>query len=170
MVWEAAAITKALADLYFPPLSVRSRDLVRGYIQSSRSRQVFFDALYLICEELYNRGEAVTGLLAKWRQEVAGGLRRRPAIKPIPPHRPADPAQLEGDIPMQFTIAVLERDGVPPQGNPVSGCRIVAEAFGLPDDTVVRIWKECTWRKSFLPAMRKYSKAIAKRTGLLPPQ
>ena len=149
---------------------VPSRAELRKYIKLSRSTRVPFDALSLICEELYNRGEAVTGLLAKWRQEVAGGLRRRPAIKPIPPHRPADPAQLEGDIPMQFTIAVLERVGVPPQGNPVSGCRIVAEAFGLPDDTVVRIWKECTWRKSFLPAMRKYSKAIAKRTGLFPPQ
>ena len=149
---------------------VSSRAELRKYIKLSRSTRVSFDALSLICEELYNRGEAVTGLLAKWRQEVAGGLRRRPAIKPIPPHRPADPAQLEGDIPMQFAIAVLQRVGVPPQGSLVSGCRMVAEALGESEDTVVRVWKACPWRTSFVPVMRKYSEAIAKRTGLFPPQ
>ena len=149
---------------------VPSRAELRKYIKLSRSTRVPFDALSFICEELYNRGEAVTGLLAKWRQEVAGGLRRRPAIKPIPAHRPPNPAQLARDIHIQVTIAILERVGVPPQGRLVSGCHIVSEASGLPDDTVVRIWKACTWRTSFVPVMRKYSEAIAKRTGLFPPQ
>ena len=67
-----------------PPLSVRTRDLVRGYIQYSRSRQVFFDALYLICAELDNRGEAISGQLSSWRQEDVDGRLRRPRMQPIP--------------------------------------------------------------------------------------
>ena len=67
---------------------------------------------------------------------------------------------------VQFPIEILERLGVSPQGTPVSGCRIVAEAMNIPEDTVVRIWKKCTWRKSFLPTMRKYAKDIATRHNL----
>ena len=69
---------------------------------------------------------------------------------------------------LQFTIEILARVGVPPRGVRVSGCHIVSEASGLPDDTVVRIWKACTWRTSYLPLMRKHSKAIAIRNGLYP--
>ncbi len=87
-------------------------------------------------------------------------------MKPIPPHRPANPAQLKRDIHIQFTIEVLKSIGAPPRGSLVSGCRIVAEALGLPEDTVERIWKACSWRKSFVPVMQKHSKAIAERTGL----
>ncbi len=48
---------------------------------------------------------------------------------------------------------------------------MVSEALGLGEDTVRRIWKECPWRTSFVPAMQKYSKAIAERTGLfIPPE
>ena len=118
VVWEAAAITKALADLYFPPLSVRSRDLVRGYIQYSRSTQVFFDALHLICAELENRGEAIGGQLSRWRQEVADGRLQRPDPQPIPRHRPANPAQVAYEMHVQFPIEILRRLGVPPQGKP----------------------------------------------------
>ena len=163
VVWEAAAITKALADLYFPPLSVRSRDLVRGYIQYSRSTQVFFDALHLICAELENRGEAIGGQLFSWRQAVADGRLRRPRMKPIPARRPAKPSQFARDIHLQFTIEILDRLGVPPRGNSASGCRIVAEASGIPIDTIERIWKVCPWRTSFIPLLQKYANDVAER-------
>ena len=163
VLWEAAAITKALADLYFPPLNVRSRDLVRGYIQYSRSRQVFFDALHLICAELENRGEAIGGQLFSWRQAVADGRLRRPQMKPIPARRPANPSQFARDIHLQLTIEILDRVGVPPRGVRVSGCRIVAEASGLCEGTVERIWKECPWRTSFVPMLQKHAKDLAER-------
>ena len=163
VVWEAAAITKALADLYFPPLSVRSRYLVRGYIHSSRSTQVFFDALHLICAELENRGEAIGGQLFSCRQAVADGRLRRPRRKPIPARRPAKPSQFARDIQLQLTIEILDRVGVPPWGNPASGCRIVAEASPLPIDTIERIWKECPWKTSFASMLQKYAKDVAER-------
>ena len=87
-------------------------------------------------------------------------------MKPLPPHRPANPAQLPRDIHIQFAIEVLDRVGVRPRGSLVSGCRIVSEASGIPEGTVERIWKACSWRASFVPEMQKYSKAIAERTGL----
>ena len=165
---EAETIARVLAGEGLVSNVVPSRREWRKFMNGSRSIRVHFDALILICEELDKQGEAIPGPLARWRQEVAEGRRKPPAMKPIPAHRPPNPAQFARDMHIQFAIAVLERVGVRPQGSLVSGCRIVAEASKLPDDTVVRIWKACTWRTSFEPAMQKYSKAIAKRTGLYP--
>ncbi len=73
---------------------------------------------------------------------------------------------------LQGAVAILARLGVSPNGTHVSGCRIVAEAMNTPgakcvtEATVKRIWKQCAWRASYLPPMRKYSKAIATRQGL----
>ena len=163
---EAAAVSRVLAGQGLVSNTVPSRAVLRDHIRRSPSSGAHFDALNHICEDLDNRGKAVTGPLAKWRQEVADGRRRRPAMKPIPPHRPANPAQLARDIHIQFTIEVLKSVGIAPNGYHVSGCRIVAEALGLREYNVERIWKACSWRKSFVPVMQKHSKAIAERTGL----
>ena len=66
---------------------------------------------------------------------------------------------------IQFVIEVLDRIGIKPNGSFVSGCRIVAEVLGIPEDRVRRIWKACIWRRSFMPVMRKQMKAIAERNG-----
>ena len=163
---EAVAVSRVLAGQGLVSNIVPSRAVLRDHIGRSRSSGAHFDALNHICEELDNRGKAIPGPLAKWRQEVADGRLRRPAIKPIPPHRPANPAQLKRDIHIQFTIEVLKSVGIAPNGHHVSGCRIVAEALGLREYNVERIWKACSWRKSFVPVMQKHSKAIAERTGL----
>ena len=163
---EVAALSKFLADQLLPPIGKPSRPVLRDHIRRSEASRVHFDALGFVCEELDSRGEAITGPLAEWRQEVADGRRRRPATKPIPPHRPANPAQLARDIHIQFTLEVLDRVGVPPRGSPISGCYIVSEASGLSEGTVERIWKACAWRTSFVRVMPNYWKAIAERTGL----
>ena len=36
----------------------------------------------------------------------------------------------------------------------------------MSESHVARIWKECTWRTSYVPMMQKYPPAIAKRHGL----
>ena len=87
-------------------------------------------------------------------------------MKPKPNHRPANWTRLVRDTHIQFAIEVLKSVGVPPGGTGVSGCRIVAEALGVPELTVEGVWKRCTWRKSYVPTMRKYSKDIAIRHGL----
>ena len=164
--WEADIVARVLAGQ--GPFSniLPSRRVWREYIKNSRSIRVFFDALNYIYEEKRNRDRAIPRRLARWRKHVAEGRRRRPAMKPKPNHRPANWTRLVRDIHIQFTIEFLRGVGVPPRGTPVSGCRIVAEALGVPELTVVNVWKTRTWRKSYVPMMRKYSKDIAIRHGL----
>ena len=164
--WEADIVARVLAGQ--GPFSniLPSRLVWRKYIKGSRSIRVFFDALNYIYEEMRNRGRPIPRLLARWREDVSEGRRRRPAMKPQPNHRPANWTRLVHDTHIQFTIEVLKSVGVPPRGTGVSGCRIVAEALGVPELTVVGVWKRRPWRKSYVPTMRKYSKDIAIRHGL----
>ena len=166
---EAATVAKILAGHGPVTYSFRYRARLREYIRESMKSRVHFDALCDIIVEWGRLGEPIPRQLARWRQKVADGRLRRPDAQPIPRQRPANPAQLAYEMQIQFTIEILQRLGVPPRGTPVSGCRIVAEAMGIPEATVVRIWKQCTWRTSFLPAMRQYSEAIAIRHGLFHP-
>ena len=169
---EAETVAKVLAGQ--GPFSniLPSRRVWRKYIKGARSIRVFFDALNYIYEEMRNRGRAIPSLLARWRQDVAEERLKRPAMKRIPKHPPANWALLARYIHIQFTIEVLKRVGVPFKGRDLSGCRIVAEALKasgekkVSESHVERIWKECTWRTSFLPMMQKYPPAIAKRHGL----
>ena len=165
---EADTVARVLAGEGLVTYGILTRAKLREYIKESRTNTAHFDALGHLCAKWDDWGLDLPPQLARWRQEVADGGHPRPAMKPIPAHRPPNTAQFERDMHLQFAIAVLERVGVRPQGNPVSGCSIVSEASGLPYDTVVRIWKACTWRTSFVPAMRKHAEAIAKRTGLYP--
>ena len=165
---EAETIARVLAGEGLVSNVVPSRREWRKFMNGSRSIRVHFNALILICEEMDKQGETIPRPLARWRQEVADGRRKPPAMKPIPAHRPPNQAQFARDMHIQFAIAVLEGVGVRPQGSLVSGCGIVAEASGLSEGTVERIWKECTWRTSFLPEMRKQAKDIAIRHGPFP--
>ena len=166
--WESAAVPEALAALWLPPIGVRSPDELREYIERSEACRVYFDALKRILEELDNRNQAISRPLARWQARAAGGRGRRPARMPRPANRPVDLAILLRDLQIQFAILILLRIGVPPKGNPVSGCRIVSEALEreLSEHTVERIWKQRIWRRSFGLVMQKHSRAIATRTGL----
>ena len=166
--WEHTALSEMMTFQWLLPIGVQpSREVLRACLKRSRSNRVHFDALSRYCEELDNQGKAIPPLLARWRQGVAGGRRRRPAMKHIPPHRPAQLDQPMRNIQVQFTLGLLRRVGVPPRGDTVSGCRIVAEAVGLSEYTVERIWKACPWGgSSFIPVMQRTSKAIAERTGI----
>ena len=126
---EAETVAKVLAGQ--GPFSniLPSRRVWREYIKGCRSIRVFFDALHYIYAEMRNRGRAIPSLLARWRQKVAEGRRRRPAMKPKPNHPPTDWALLARYIHIQLTIEVLKRVGVPFRGRDLSGCRIVAAAL-----------------------------------------
>ena len=167
--WEYAALAQAAAAqllMFGGPF----RSALRHHIRRCGRRRVHFDALNLTYERLANQGTGIPGVLARWRQKVADGSLQRPLMEPIPRYRPANPDQFTRDLHIQFVIEVLSRVGIRPQGTLISGCGIVAEVLSprLSEDTVVRIWKACTWRTSYLPVMRKYSKAMAIRTGLHP--
>ena len=165
---EADTVARVLAGEGLVTYSILSRAALRMYKKESRTSPAHFDALSNLCAKLDDWGWDLPRQLARWRQEVAEGRRRRPAMKPIPARRHFNPDRLRRDMHLQFVIAILEMVGVRPQGVRVSGCRIVAEASGLSEGTVERIWKECTWRTSFLPAMRKHAKDIAIRHGPFP--
>ena len=163
--WEAAAVVQSLVDLWLHPIGGRSRATERAmgpwYITKSKSNRAYFDALKRICEELDSRGEAIPKSLDEWR----GGSRKRPAAKPLPRGRPANPAQFARDIHIQFTIEILDQVGIRPMGDP-SGCWIVAEAVERSEERVERIWRECPWRTSLMLMAQRYWKGIAKRHGL----
>ena len=158
--WESDAVSKVLAALWVPPLGVSSLDSLREYIERSEVSRPHFGALERIREH-DRMGKVIPIPLAKWRAQAAGGLRRRPAKRSVPSHRPPNPADFVRDIQIQFTIAILRRVGVKPRGRYVSGCRIVSESLGLSEDHVKRIWD-----RPFTPEFRKHAKAIATRTGL----
>ena len=159
--WEATAVSEVLAALWLPPLGVRSHGSLREYIERSEVNRAYFDALARHFEEKNSRGEGIPRPLLKWRQEFAGGRRRRPAKRSAPRYRPVNPADFVRNIQIQFTIAVLQRVGVKPRGRLVSGCRIVSEKLGCSEDNVKRIWN-----KPFTPEFQKHAGAIATRTGL----
>ena len=162
---ESAALSEVLADQLLPPSGVPSRPALREYIRCSKGNRAYFDALSRICAGLDNRGKSIPGPLAKWREEVASGRLLRPALRPIPSHRPANPAQIARDMQIRFVIEVLDRIGIKPNGSDVSGCRIVAEVLGIPEERVRRIWKARVQKGPFVPAMQKQMKAIAERNG-----
>ena len=168
--WEYETLAIAAATKLLPPFGRPSRPALRYHIERCEKSRVHFDALSLIYEELSNQDEGIPRVLIRWRQKVADGRLKRPSMGPTPPHRPANPDQVKRDIQIQFVIEVLSRVGIPPQGILISGCGIVAEVLAprLSESTVVRVWKACPWRTSYLPTMRKYSKAMAIRTGLHP--
>ena len=168
---EAAAMSTLLADQWVSLNGKRRPTVLREYIEQSVSNRSYFDALGRIGEKLHDRGESIPRPLDGWLAKAAGGLRRRPAMNPVPSGHPVNTAYFVRDMHIQLAIEVLRRVGVKPSGSFVSGCLMVSEAVGLSEDTVRRIWKECPWRTSFVPAMRKYSKAIAERTGpFIPPK
>ena len=86
--WESAAVSKLLADQWLPPNGVPSRPTLREYIKRSVSNRTYFEALVPIGEKLHDRGESIPRPLARWREEVAGGRLRRPAMNPASPIAP----------------------------------------------------------------------------------
>ena len=126
--WEFEAVSEVLAALLLPPIGVRSPGAMREYIERSEASRAYFGALERMAEKLDSRREVIPGPLDMWRAKAAGGLRRRPARRSVPSHRPVNPAHLLRDLQIQFTIAVLQRVGVKPRGH-VSGCYIVSEAL-----------------------------------------
>ena len=162
---ESTALAEVLAALLSPPFGASSPEALRAYIEHSEFNRVYFDALQNRWEQLRRQGKVNDRPLFKWQREVAGGIRRRPAKRRIPRYRPIHLGRLLRDLNLQFTLAVLEEVGIEPRGTFVSGCRIVSEATGLPEDSVIRVWKERVWSKSFAFLLRKYSKPIAERNG-----
>ena len=161
-LFEAAAFSEFLAYYWLSPIGVRSLEAERRYLEESKSIPAFFDAIILICEELKSRDEAIP---ESWR-EVAEGRCRRPDMKRTPRGRPAKPDEFARNLHFQLVIELLDRLGAPPTGTEVSGCRIVAEAAGLAEDTVVDIWKARPGSTSFLSTMGKQMKSLARRHGL----
>ena len=164
--YESKAVSVFLGTQLLTHIGESTPDELSDYIERSWFSRVYFDALWCICEVLSDRGEAIPRPLIRWLRGVALGRRWRPVMMAVQAHRPVNWAHLERDFQVHFIIEVLSRVGVPPRGIYVSGCRIVSEAIELSEETVIRIWKERAWKRSFEPELRKYVEATAARTGL----
>lgn len=134
---------------------------LEDYIERSEDSPVYFDALWLIVEELGDRGEDFAFNLFMWLQDVVFAKRERPAMKPLAPHRSINSAHLERDVHVQIVVETLRRVRVSPRGKSVSGCRIVADALDVSEDAVTHIWKQRGWAESYEPMLRKHLDAIS---------
>ncbi len=160
--WESQSVSITLALLLMSPIGVCDMDTLQEYIERSGESRAYFDALVRFCEELESRGEKIPHPAAVFQQSVARGRRQRPAMKPRKAHRPINPAFLLLSVQVQYVIRILQDVGVKPTGE-ISGCRIVADATGIPEGTVIKVWKGR--KKPFSSQMNKYWKAIAERHG-----
>ena len=122
--WESAAVSAVLAAP--PPSGVFSPGMLPEYIKRSEESRVYFDAVEHIEEETKSRHQDIPR--PHWPQAVRR-RRVRPARNRLRRGRQFNPAILRRDIQIQFTIKVLKRVGIRPQGTYVSGCRIVSEAW-----------------------------------------
>ena len=159
---EVEAMSQLLAALLNLPMGEDSPERLQKYNELSKSKRVYRDALRRYNLEFDSPDKTIYRPVFKWQRKAAGrsGLRRA-KIK-VPSHNPVKPALLVRNLQIQFVIGLLDRVGVPPQGTPVSGFGIVAEAVGLSEDSVKVIWET-----HFTADMRKHSKAIAERAELL---
>ena len=166
-VYESQQVTKALVlHFLYDSKGNKTRDL-ETYIQLSETSPAYFDALYRISHILVAGNKGFPVLLLKWWVEIARGRRSYPARKTLPAHRPVNSANFLRDVEIHFAIEVLDRVGVAPQGDEVSGCRIVAEVLGLHEETVIRIWKKRIWEIPQVPVLHRHLEAISERTGLV---
>ncbi len=140
---------------------------LEDYIERCEASRAYFDALMYLVAAIKFRGDELAVPLFIWWLEYAIGLRRRPHLGPFPAHRPVNSVNLVRDVQIHFTIEVLHKVGVAPQGSLVSGCQIVAEVLGLSEVTVTRIWKKRIWKRPLEPVLRRYLEAVSERTGLV---
>ena len=159
---EYEDVSKLLSAFLSPPLGEPSPERLQSYIELSKSIPVYRDALRRYYEELDSPPKIIFRPALRWQRKAAGRTRIRRAKRRVPSHRPVNPALLLRNLLIQVVIGLLDRLRVPPQGTYVSGCRIVGEVIGLREDSVKGIWE-----MRFTAAMRKHSKAVAERTGLL---
>ena len=160
--WESTILSAFLAAP--PPLGAFSPDQLPEYIKRSEESRAYFDAVERIEEEAKNRNEDISRPPANDRQQAARRHRKRPAMNPLERGRPLNPVKLIRNAQIQFTLEVLKRIGIAPQGTRLSGCLIVSEVLGMQVKTVEDIWKE-PLQKTFVDELLRHSKALADRTG-----
>ncbi len=160
---ESRDVAVALAqDWLSLPEQSQARALEK-YIEKSETSRAFFDALNRIEGIIIRCGESPPFSLKMWSMECYEGLRSRPPLADLPAYRPVNPAHLERDYQVIFTLKILREVGVPPYGNPVSGCRIVADVLGLSEESVKGIWKV---RNSLVSMLRRHLEAVPERSEL----
>ena len=162
------AATEVLLGDWLSETDMGKSRLLEDYIQRSADHRPYFDALRVIFLFLSDLNADIPRPLEAWTDEYSDGRRNRPPLAPLDPHRPINPANLVRDIQIQFVILVLQRLGVAPWGTHVSGCRIVAEALEISEDTVGRIWRERIWKGPFAPVLWKYVNPVSELTGFCP--
>ena len=161
-VYESLEVTEALVLHWLYDSKGSKTRVLKAYIELSETNPDYFGALYRISHILVAGDKGFPDLLLKWWVEIACGRRSYPARKTLPAHRPVNSANFLRDVEIHFAIEVLHRVGVAPQGDEVSGCRIVAKAPGLKEYNVTRIWEI-----PLEPVLRRHLEAMSERTGLV---
>lgn len=163
---ESRAVTKALVRHWRLPSAECAVCSLEDYIERSQSSRAYYDAVMWLAMLPSNWDGDIWETLKGWLREVHDGRRVRPPLASAPSHRPVNSDTVVRHAHINFTLEILGRVQVPPRGDSVSGCRMVAEALGLSEDSVARIWKARAEGKHFERVLRKHLVAIHERTGL----
>ena len=138
------------AESWFSSGRFQDRDMqmLRYFIQDSKSDPVYWNALEIICERLGESGEDMPPELMKWRLETLERKRKRKR----PKGQPGAPSLIGRDLVIWETIAALKRLGMFATRNDAakqqeSACDAVAEISGLDFSTVKKIWLKYTRRR-----------------------
>lgn len=165
-VVDSRAVTEALIRHWKFHTGECQNCLLEEFIKQSDNSRAYFDGLMHLVVLIKYHGAELPVQLFFWWQGYAVGRLRRPPLPPLPAHRTFHSGVFVRDGQIQLTIELLRRVGVRPRGGAVSGCRIVAKAVGLEEDTVIRIWNQRIWEGPLETVMRRRHKAIAERIGL----
>ena len=140
---ESALVTQAIV-LQWRDHSERCQTCdLESLIEQSGNSRACFDALHLIKDELIEQNEDFPVLLAFWWIDFTARRRTRPALRPLPPHRPIHWHHFMRDVEIHFTINALRRVGIRPLGDE-GGCEIVVEELNLPRIREAHLEEETT--------------------------
>ena len=164
--WEARAVAAVLADICLPPIRDYYPGMLWVYVARDRSIPAYYNGLDLIRDALNRRNGPLPSPVAEWHLQVdCGQLRPHPTI-PRQRGRPVRPHLAMRDILAQFLLKLLDRLGLPLNGEPTSGCEVVGQALDRSYDSIRRIWKQRLEQQPFDGVVVKHSWAIAFRHGL----
>ena len=163
---ESLAVTKALVRHWRLPSDECAVCSLEDYIERSQSSRAYYDAVMWLAMFPGNWDAVILETLIGWLEEVHDRRRIRPPLASAPSHRPVNSATVVRHAQINFTLKILSRVQVSPRGESVSGCRMVAEALGLSEDSVARIWKARAEGERFEQVLRRHLGAIHERTGL----
>ena len=159
-VGEYESVARLLAAVMLPPMGEPTSEELQRYTRFAESIPVYKDGVRYFYAGLDNATVPLYRPDIGWQRR--SGIRHYRRKVKVRPGGPVRPAIFLRNLQVQFVVGLLDRIGISPRGEDVSGILIVSEALGIPEGTIRRMWD-----MGFPAEMKKQSRAVAERLGLL---